>query len=142
MSLVDIRPYFSERIESKGFVEWQDAFASNNIPSTQIDNAFHQSFVSFSGGPTTQADQEIVALVQVDLFLKGFRDPGSKIQEAVERAEGIISVCMAYGNYKDSTSIKGVYFDSMTISPFSAEGNDNIVLATIVFEVRMFICIN
>lgn len=142
MSLVDIRPYFTDRFTSLSFQEWTDAFGKDNIPSTQIDNAFHQEFVSFSGGATTQADVEVTALVQVDCFFQGFRDPGNKIQEAVERAEGAIKSCCQYSNYKDSTSIKGVFFNSMSISPFELDGNDNIVVASIVFEVKMFVCIN
>ena len=141
MSLTDLRPYFSARLTALGFEEWLDGFSSDNIPGTLIDNAFHQSFGTFSGQTTTQADQEIRSSVQIECFFKGFRDPGSKIQEAVGRAEGVISACMSHKNFM-STSIKAVYLDSMNIEAFDLEGNDNIVLATIVFEVRSFICIN
>lgn len=141
MSLTQIFPYFQDRFEDAGFTEWQEPFDTENIPSTQIDNAYHITLGSVSNDQTNHTDIAMIASVQIDCFLQGFRDTKTKVQEAIARAEDIISSCCSSKNYQDSTQIKGVIFNNFSLAPFETDDNDNIVVCSIVFDVRVFVCI-
>jgi hypothetical protein len=141
VSLTAVRPYFTRILEAQGFNEWTDAFGTDNIPSTQIDNCFHQEFLPSSGVTTTNQDIEINVSVGITCFFQGFRDTGAKVQEAIERVESVITSCVNPQSFALDTPLKGVYLNSFSIEPFDQEGNDNIILASIVFEVRVFVCL-
>lgn len=140
MSLSQIRPFFSETLAAAGLTEWDDAFNFENIPSSLVDKAFHQQFVGFQGQTTTAQDIEIMGQVAVRCFFKGFRDPASAVQESVVMSEDVIRACVNPESFA-GTQIKGIYFTSLDIQPYDETGNDNIVVAVIVFDVRVFVCI-
>jgi hypothetical protein len=142
MSLQAIRPYVSARMAGLGFVEHTDPFNDENIPSSLLDNGFHQSFVSILGIDKTQASQGLEASVQIRAFFKGFRNPEEALTSSIIKAEDIVSDVTAFKNYADNDEpIMAVLLDSMAFEPYSLESNDNIVQVTIVLRFIVNICV-
>lgn len=141
MSLMQVRPYFSSVLTGIGLVEWDDVFGQDNIPSNVIDKSFHQSFLDFSGITTTAQDMEITVSVGIRIHFKAFRDTNNIMQECIQQCEDAIRACVDPESFKNTTQIKGVYFQSMNIEPFELENNDNIVVAVLAFDCRVFVCI-
>lgn len=139
MSLTDVRPYFTNRLTALGFTEWDDAFQDDNIPSTILDRAFFQTLIGVTGETTTALDVELTATVEVRCFFKGYREPVLALNEAIDRSEKVIKSCVNTLN-QAGTGIKGVYLNSLGLEPINLDGNDNVVKAVLVFDVRVYLC--
>ena len=139
MSLTHIRPYFTNRLMSLGFTEWDDAFHDDNIPSTIMDRAFFQTLVGVVGETTTSLDVELVATVEIRCFFKGFRNPVSALNDAIDRSQEVIKTCVNTLN-QSGTDIKGVYFQTLGLEPLNLDANDNVVKAVLVFDARVYLC--
>lgn len=142
MSLQAIRPYITERLSTLGYVEHIDPFNDENIPSTLLDNGFHQLILDISGADRTQVSQGMEVAVQVKCFFKGFRDPNEALTQSIINAESIISEVTLFGNYSTySPPITSVSLDSVVFEPYSEESNDNIVQAVFVFRFVVYTCV-
>jgi hypothetical protein len=140
MSLEAIRPYFTEKLAATGCVEWLDAFAFDNIPSTLLDRSFHQFTGPVTGVQTNNNDVEVEVTVTINVFFKGFNDPRLAIEESLIKAEDIVVACVKFSE-QNGTELKGVYFQSLNLSPMQDDVQDNIVRAEMIFTCRVFICL-
>lgn len=142
MSLTAIRPYFRSRLSALGFTEWTDPFNPENIPASLLDRSFHQFIESIIGVQKDNVSQVMEASVVIRLAFKGFSDPASAVDEALNRAEIVISDLINPSSYNAaSPPITGVFLDSLDIEPFSDELNDNVVVASCVFKARIYLCV-
>lgn len=140
MSLASIKPYFSSKLSGFGYTEWNDGFGEDNIPSNLIDKAFHQRVLSINAASINQESYEMLVNHQIKIFFKGFNDPALAIDESLVASQSIISSCLKLSDYTQA-GIKGLFFDQMSIDPYDDQANDNVVVATLQFSVRVFNCI-
>lgn len=140
MSLDLIRPYFRAQVSSLGFEEWPDGYGDDNIPATILDRSFHQRVISVDGRAVNQETIEYMTTHSVKVFFKGFNDPSSAIDQGILDAQSIIVKCMKLSDYT-TAGLKGIFFDSMTVDPYDETANDNIIVATIIFNIRVFNCL-
>lgn len=142
MSLQAVRPYLTDRLSALGYTEHVDPFNDENIPSTLLDNGFHQMILSIDGADRAQNAQGLDVSVQVKLFFKGFRDPAEALTQSIINAEGIITGVTLFGNYSNySPPITSVLLDSISFEPYSIDSNDNVVMAVFVFRFSVYICV-
>lgn len=137
MSLTLVRPYFRTRLDSLGYNEWTDGFDFENIPETILDGAYHLEIGTLSsiGVEHTMIDMEYPLTVR--LYLKGFRDPASAIDESISQGEAIVCDITKIVN-ANQQGIKGVEFSTMQPIPKS-DNNDNIILLEMEFTARVII---
>lgn len=138
MSWTNVKPFFSSVMEAQGFSNWPDGFNIENIPSNILDHAFHVFIPSIRGVRNAQWDQETVIPVEIVFFLKGYNDPSSAIDSAIESAQNIVSHVMRPSIRTQQTCIQNVIFNDVEFNPL-AESNDNAVLAQLNFEARVIL---
>lgn len=136
MSFTKVRPYFRTRMNSLGYKEWKDGFASDNVPDTIYDKAYHLS----TNSPVTSLSKTQQALdslfpMTVRLFLKGYRDPASAIDKAFELGQAIVCDVIKPSN-SNGTQIHTVNWLSMLPIQL-ADSNDNDVILELEFECRI-----
>lgn len=141
MSFEKVRPYFKEKLESLGYTQWVDSFSDLNTPRTQLDQSFVNVGVSFSSAGPNARDIEVSLTYEVSIKLEAFRDPDSKIDEALERAEAIIKKCVSPCEFDTSEDLKQVSFTSGSVIPLSDEENDNVIQLNLSFDVTLTICL-
>jgi hypothetical protein len=138
MSWTNVKPFFTSVLEAQGFSNWPDGFNIENIPANILDHAFHIFIPSIQGVKNSQWDQETSIPVEVVIFLKGYNDPSSAIDEAILSAQNIVSEVMRPSVRTQQTCIQNVIFSSVEFNPL-AESNDNAVLALLNFEARVIL---
>jgi predicted acylesterase/phospholipase RssA len=141
MSVALIKPYFASKLIALGYEEWPDGFGDDNIPSTLLDRSFHQRFLSCDSRSINQESFEMVVNHQMKVFFKGFNTPANAIDEGLVRCQTIVASVLNFADYTDA-GIKGLFFDSFTVDPFDEVQNDNIIVGTLNFSVRVFTCIS
>jgi hypothetical protein len=139
MSWENVFSYFSQKLESVGCSEWVVPFDEENIPSSLIDKSFIQSVVNITGDNMTNQALETIISHEVRIFYKGFRDPRNAEKEALAKASEAVKACVSH--VAQGGDFKGVYFTDLSLEPLSDDINDNVVVAIIRFDVRMFLCI-
>tara|TARA_R110002020_G_scaffold94189_6_gene226891 strand:+ start:4329 stop:4748 length:420 start_codon:yes stop_codon:yes gene_type:complete len=135
----NVRDYIKARIlaEDSDFKEWKDGFNRDNIPKSIFNKAF---FISYSlpsnnaSGPSLSDDS---VSVQAELFFKGFRSVQDALDDAMDIADNIYRRAPNNANYTDN--IKKV--DGISIVPEPLEGNDNAIIITINWNVRIIRCL-
>lgn len=140
MSWENVFDYFNAKLSSVGCAEWEVSFDEENIPNTLIDKAFVQSVVSITGVETMNQAIETNLSHEVRIFYKGFRNPREAEKEALAKASEAVAACVAHT--AQVNPFKGVYFTDLSLEPLSDAVNDNIIVAIIRFDVRMFLCID
>jgi hypothetical protein len=131
--------YFKEKLEGLGLQEHVEAFDQDNIPATLIDGSFWQNLRLVTGDGLTNQSQEVRIDHEVTIYFKGFRNPREAQRECLIKAQEIVASCV---DHKAQVgAFKGVYFVDLSLEPLNDSLNDNIVRATIAFEIRMFLCI-
>lgn len=141
MSVTFIKPYVVSKLSGLGYTEWSDAFGEDNLPSTLIDKSFHYRVVSLDGRGINQETIEFNLLFEIKLYFKGFNDPGSALDLSLADSQTIISELLNIADL-DTAQIKGLFFDSMTLDPLDDALNDNIIVASIRFNAKVFSCIS
>jgi hypothetical protein len=136
MSLMNAKTYFRARMNSLGYREWTDGFNIDNIPSTLFDRAYHIEMTGASGGPHNNQSILMEPSFLVRAFLKGFRNPASKIDEATVRAQSIIEDCIKASLRLDEPKVWNVNFDNLDIRPL--ETNDNAIIIELGFRCRVY----
>lgn len=142
MSLQAIRPYVTARLEGLGYAEHIDPFNDENIPSSLLDNGFHQLILSITGADKTNSSQGLDVSVQVKVFFKGFRNPEEALTQGIEKSEEIISEVTMFKNFQGlAKPITGVFLDSLNFEPYDEGSNDNIIQAVFVFRFLVYTCV-
>ena len=83
MSLTSVRDYFRTRLDGLGFTEWTDGFDFEYVPETIIDGSYHLTVGSLSLITSNHTVDDINYPIAIGLYLKGFRDPASAIDESI-----------------------------------------------------------
>ena len=142
MSLQAVRPYITARLSGLGYAEHVDPFNDENIPSSLLDNGFHQLILSINGTDKTNSSQGLDVSVQVKVFFKGFRNPEEALTQGIVSAEEIISDVTMFKNHQGLTPpITGVFLDSLNFEPYDENSNDNIIQAVFVFRFLVYTCV-
>lgn len=136
MALSDIRSYFRTHMEALDYVEWRDGFNAENIPSTLLNNSFH--IESGDVTPTVSNHQvyEFDCPVTVRIFLKGYLDPVSAIDDSYASVEDIYSELLLPSS-RLTTAVKDIVPTAVRVSPLTLQ-NDNAVLVEIDFNAKTF----
>lgn len=140
MSISLIKPYFTQQLNTLGLTEWTDAFGEDNLPSTVVDRSYHQRVVTVSGTSINQETLEYLVNHELKIYFKSFNDTDLGVDNALIESESVIVKCCNLPEYS-TAGLKGVFLDSMDVSPFDNEVNDNLMVATIQFSVRIFKCL-
>lgn len=130
-----VRQYFTGHANSLGYLKHYDGFATDNIPSTRFDRAYHVSAFNFTGISQNQTDLSLTANVTVRLFFKGFRDVDKGIEVATAGAEAYIEVALLAPNRLGS-EIKNVSFNTLNVAPYG-DTNDNQIVSELAFTVSL-----
>jgi hypothetical protein len=136
VSWTAVRPYFDTILESAGFAEWADGFATDNIPANILDRAYHVQIGPITGTGQNQSTQETEATVTIRMFFKGFVDSQLAVDTAIEMSETVMKDCVNPATRTTTAGIKNVIFNETNIDPIDAS-NDNAVVVTSSFTVRV-----
>ena len=134
--MVKFKEYFKAQLKSFGYKEWKDGFNRDNIPSTELDNAYFMSY-SISAIDSGIVSEDSIA-VTLELFSKGFRDPQTAIDTAMEKANELrLSLCSftKIAEFAD-VNLLGVVFVSQVPEQLSSS-NDNSIKVELQFNVRL-----
>jgi hypothetical protein len=135
--LSQIRPFFRTRLLDLRYREWTDGFNFENIPSNILDKSFHISTPSGARrGAYDLQSQEIEQDVVIRVFLKGYRNPASAIDDALVRYDQILNTFL--GPDRLGCAIKNIYLQTMQILPL-APSNDNAVILEVSFTCLIII---
>lgn len=136
MSLVNIYPYFRERMDGLDFTEWTDGFSVTNIPQSILDRSYHILVSAVEGGPINHTHQNLVASLTLSVFYKGFSYPVEAIEAAICDIEMIVKdICKVSNRTRD---VLNIVFVSSEINPLTTD-NDNYLLLALNFEVQVII---
>lgn len=137
MSLTAVRSYFRSRMDGLGFTEWTDGFEFEEIPETVIDRTYHLTSEAISLNSATQTVNDLNYPVTVRLYLKGFRNPATAIDDSIFEGERIVCDVTKVEN-ANAEGVKDVQVVSLEPIP-KDETNDNIVLLVMVFNARVIL---
>ena len=139
MSLSAVRSYFRDRLNGLGesLAEWPDGFNFSNIPESIQDRSYHIESGLITGAGQNQTALDATSSIVIRVFLLGYRDPASTIDEAISLGETILCDIINPVN-ANSVAVKDVNFDSMQALPLDGS-NDNTVILEINFTARSFI---
>lgn len=134
MSLVNCRSYLRARANSIGLKEWADGFNFDNIPSTLLNKSYHISPNEGTTIKNNQNDQEINYSQSIRIFVKGYRDNATAIDNAHLIVDNLIKECVNPKNrLTQSNGIKNVFFENFSFTT-NDSSNDSIVMATVTFR--------
>lgn len=136
------RSYFRTRMVALGYKEWKDGFNFENIPSTLLsrNKMFHIESPSASRSDAyDMQSQDVDQDITLRVFLKGYRDPASAIDDALSTEDTILEDILDSDNRLGAT-LKNVYFNNSQILPLD-ETNDNAVILEINLICRIVLCV-
>lgn len=132
--MTTIRPYVRARCNELNLREWKDGFAFDNIPRNLINRSYHIESNLVDGIKLNQNEQELSHIVNLRVFLKGYRDPASGIDDVILLSENVIKQMLDTSvRVAQTGGIKNVYFDGMVIEPIDEE-NDNFIISNMTFR--------
>jgi hypothetical protein len=137
VSLLQSKTYFRERLTGLAYKEWTDGFNIENIPSTLFNKAFHVEHTGTNGSPHDNMCVMVEPSYLVRVFLKGFKDPRAKIDQAMDFAEDIIKDCISSPQRLNPPQVWNVKFNQLDIRPL--ETNDNAIIIEIGFTCSVMI---
>jgi hypothetical protein len=127
MSLTDVRTYFRTRMDSLNYEEWPDGFNFQNIPQTIINGAYHLETGEISSGPANQMVHRFLYPVLVRVFLRGYADPASAIDDAISQSETILADVLKASN-RLSDIIQDVVPNTVSIVPLDPSNDNDLIL--------------
>jgi len=136
MSISVVRDYFKDQIteEVADAVEHKDAFNIENMHVNARDKMYHIIYQN-SSNIETHGDRITDNIsVTINMLFKGYRDTQAAFDTTSDTVHNIKRRASKISNYTDG--IKRVVCDSISINP-SDDSNDNILLVTMEFSVRM-----
>ena len=136
MSVSVVRNYFKSRItdEVSSAVEHTDAFSIENMHVSARDKMFHIIYQNDSNIETHGDRITDNISVTINMLFKGYRDTQATFDSTSDTVHNIKRRASKISNY--TNGIKRVVCDSISINP-SDDSNDNILLVTMEFSVRM-----
>lgn len=136
MSISAVRSYFKSRItdEVSNAVEHKDAFNIENMHTNARDKMYHIIYQNNSNIETHGDRITDNVSVTISMMFKGYRDTQATFDSTSNTVHNIKRRASKISNY--TSGIKRVVCDSINITP-ADESNDNILLVTMEFSVRM-----
>ena len=136
MSLSSVRAYFKSRVtdEVSNAVEHKDAFNIENMHTNARDKMYHIIYQNSSNVETHGDRVTDNVSVTLSMVFKGYRDTQAAFDSTSDTVHNIKLRASKISNY--TGGIKRVVCDSINITPVD-DSNDNILLATLEFNVRM-----
>lgn len=132
MSITSVIPFYRNRMEMLGFKEWEDAFNTEDIPSTILDKSFHIEVNPTTAGVTNQLVLNVSMPVTIKVFRKGFRDTAIGRDTALLDVQNIICDILL-PSVRLGSEIKNVIFDGFSVNAL-ADSNDNVVMTELNFS--------
>lgn len=142
MSLSLVRPYFETRISSLGFSQWEEPFNYDALSSSLLDRSFHLEEQTVTTDQTDAQSLRFNFPMRVRLAFKGYREPKEALKECVMKAQEVILDLCNPIYFDQVPGMTMVTLSTGDFSPLDEVGNDNVVLADLVFDVRVSACIN
>lgn len=134
MTLGEVQPFFADRLSGLGLKEWSDGFNVANIPSNILDGSFHVMVGNLSLGVVQQQVHEFKLSVTARLFFKGYRNPQTAKNIALNKAQEVFNDLLKPSVRLDQMSnLKDIRPVSCVASPL-ADSNDNSLILELVFE--------
>lgn len=138
MGLSNVRPYFRTRMNSLGYSEFKDGFASDAIPNTILNKAYHidnqePAIVVEKGVHTV----DISMPVKVRIYFKGGREASTAIDNSWTQAQTILCDLIKPSN-ANTANIKTINLVSISSLPLS-DSNNNDVILEMDFEAKVLL---
>lgn len=125
--------YVKDKVNQAGpFKEVEKPF-DQSIPSTVIDRSYSIVLERVSGINRNMVDFHCIASVFVNLYRKGFINEYKAREAALIDSEQIVNSMMKVVNSNTQPLIKNVKMRTIDIN--GVEGNDNLVLSKINFDI-------
>lgn len=144
MSLAVVRPYFRNIIDTLstgqglGYVEHRDAFNYNNIPGTELDQAYHLETGAIVNIAVDQLTYTIQFPVTVRLFRRGYNDTVQAHEDLIADTDSILAAILDPANKLDGT-LFNVIPGSINYVQLSFD-NDNWIVGEITFQAITKLC--
>lgn len=119
-------------MNSLGYREWKDGFATDNIPDSIADKTYHIATPSIVQTNHNQIHLELLETVEISLFIKGYRDPANAIDQAHTEIERSLKEVLDHSN-RTQGNLKNVVMNNIDIEPYGND-NDNMVRVSMTFE--------
>lgn len=136
MSISVVRDYFKDQIKEEvaAAVEHTDAFNIENMHTNARDKMYHIIYQNDSNIETHGDRITDNISVTISMVFKGYRDTQAAFDSTSDTVHNIKRRASKISNY--TSGIKRVVCDSINITP-ADDSNDNILLVTMEFSVRM-----
>ena len=136
MSISVVRDYFKDQIKEEvaAAVEHTDAFNLENMHTNARDKMYHIIYQNDSNIETHGDRITDNISVTISMVFKGYRDTQAAFDSTSDTVHNIKRRASKISNY--TSGIKRVVCDSINITP-ADDSNDNILLVTMEFSVRM-----
>ena len=136
MSISVVRDYFKDQIKDEvaAAVEHTDAFNIENMHTNARDKMYHIIYQNDSNIETHGDRITDNISVTISMVFKGYRDTQASFDSTSDTVHNIKRRASKISNY--TSGIKRVVCDSINITP-ADDSNDNILLVTMEFSVRM-----
>lgn len=141
MSLTNVRPYFRDRFNALGYLEWQDGFAIDNVPEQILDGSYHISANSITSREITQNSIQLESQVTTTLMLLGYRYVSEALDKAYEKLDAIYEEVLApETRLNTANGLRNVLLIDTNLEPLNLE-NDNGILVTIRWKCHVEVCL-
>lgn len=139
MSWSTVRDFFRTKLDALDFNEHDDAFNSENIPSTLLDKSYFIGPATISQNSRNQLDLDTGYGLTIQLAFKGYRCVKDALDTSLEESETFVknSVQVCEENIVNAGFVS-VSFNGLTQTPLS-DTNDNTVLVNIEFVTRVIL---
>jgi len=145
LSIQDVRPFLRTQFKALGFKEHTDAFNTDNIGETVIDDRFHLGATTgLSAGAVGNKQHELFYSLTVTVFKKTKkRKDTSEGVDAVDKVlDDILTALLSIAiRVQGDSAIKDVQLNSAVQSPLDSS-NDNIIRLEMDLTVILTECFN
>lgn len=133
MSLASVLPYVQEKLEVLGYLEHDDEFDLENIPSTKIDKAYSIQLGEFSASSASQLDYEWSVPMNLYVFLNGYARPNDAMLDAINKATAIMDELFEIDERYSQTGIRNIKPQSLDFKKY-ADDADHIIVIKVGIE--------
>lgn len=134
--MVEFKNYFHSILNANGFKEWKDGFNRDNIPKSTLDKSYFMSYsINTVENGITMEDNINVTL---ETFFKGYRDPQTAIDNAMELMNTVRLEILDPETIASFVDVNLLGIDSVSQTPTPLNtSNDNSIIITTEFNVRL-----
>lgn len=126
-------PYIKEKMALLGYVEHDDEFDLENIPSTKIDKTYSLQVESISASPASHIDFEWSMPMYLFVFLNGYSKPSEAMIDALDKASTITDEIFEVTDRYYASGIRSFKPLSLDFKKY-AEDADHIIMIKIGIE--------